>query len=129
MLKSGIINPGLLDLLARIRHTNTLVICDWAFPFWPELETVDISLTRGIPGVLDVFNLIRPNFEIGEVWQAEEFLEHHEQARLDDYAAAFEGLKVTQEPHVEFKKRVPQAIGVIRTGDDTMYGNIILESA
>lgn len=129
MLKSGIINPSLLDLLARIRHTNTLVICDWAFPFWPELETVDISLTRGIPKVLDVFNLIRPNFEIGEVWQAKEFLEHNEQPTLDEFAAAFEGLKVTHEPHAEFKRRVPQAIGVIRTGDATMYGNLILESA
>jgi D-ribose pyranase len=129
MIKSGIINPGLLDLLARIRHANTLVICDWAFPFWPELETVDISLTRGIPKVLDVFNLIRPNFEIGEVWQAEEFLTHNDQTSIDAYAAAFEGLKVTPEPHLEFKRRVPQAIGLIRTGDATMYGNIILESA
>ena len=30
---------------------------------------------------------------------------------------------------VEFKKRVPQAIGLIRTGDTTPYANIILESA
>jgi len=29
---------------ARLRHTNTLVIADQGFPFWPEIETVDISL-------------------------------------------------------------------------------------
>jgi D-ribose pyranase len=49
MLQTAILNPALLDLLARIRHTNVLVIADWAFPYWPEIETVDLSLTRGIP--------------------------------------------------------------------------------
>jgi D-ribose pyranase len=33
------------------------------------------------------------------------------------------------ELHGEFKKRVPNAIGLIRTGDTTQYANIILESA
>ena len=58
MLQTAILNPALLDLLARIRHTNMLVIADWAFPYWPEIETVDLSLTRGIPTVLDVLDLL-----------------------------------------------------------------------
>ena len=33
------------------------------------------------------------------------------------------------EPHVEFKRRVPQAIGLIRTGDTVQYANLIIESA
>ena len=32
------------------------------------------------------------------------------------------------EPHVIFKRRVPQAIGLIRTGDTISYANLILES-
>jgi len=39
------------------------------------------------------------------------------------------GVDIRFEPHAEFKKRVPRAIGVIRTGDTTQYGNIVLESA
>ena len=35
MLKTGILNPAVLSLLARVRHTNTLVIADRGFPFWP----------------------------------------------------------------------------------------------
>ena len=58
MLQTGLLNPHVLDLIARIRHTNTLVISDWAFPYWPEIETVDISLTHGIPTVLDVLDLL-----------------------------------------------------------------------
>jgi D-ribose pyranase len=36
---------------------------------------------------------------------------------------------LTHEPHVQFKKRVPAAIGLIRTGDTVQYANLILESA
>jgi D-ribose pyranose/furanose isomerase RbsD len=37
--------------------------------------------------------------------------------------------RVDSEPHVEFKRRVPLAIGLIRTGDATQYANMIIESA
>ena len=73
MLKSGILNPHILALLARVRHTNTLVIADRGFPFWPQIETVDISLVDGVPRVLDVLNAIRANYVIGHAWMAEEF--------------------------------------------------------
>lgn len=129
MLQTGIINPHVLSLLARVRHTNTLVIADWAFPHWTGIEVVDISLTPGIPMVLDVLELLKPNFKIGEIWQAEEFLKTNPTRTIKKFDAAFGGIKVTREPHIDFKKRVPQAIGLIRTGDPTAYGNIILESA
>lgn len=131
MLQEGILNPHVLDLVARIRHTNTLVICDWAFPYWKEIETVDISLTRGIPTVLDVLKLLEPNFKIGHICQAEEFLSTNAQETIDTFDkafAAFPEATVLREPHIQFKSRVPSAIGLIRTGDPTAYGNIIVES-
>jgi D-ribose pyranase len=129
MLQSGILNPGVLDLLARIRHTNTLVISDWAFPYWPEIETVDISLTHGIPTVLDVLDLLTPVFKIGRIWQAEEFVATNSEETVARFAKSFGRIPLTREAHLDFKKRVPLAIGLIRTGDATPYGNIILESA
>ena len=128
MLQTGILNPHVLDLVARIRHTNTLVIADWAFPFWPQIETVDISLTRGIPTVLDVLDLLTPVFKIGRIWQADEFLSHNPRETLARFEKSFGDIPITREPHVDFKKRVPHAIGLIRTGDTTAYGNIIVES-
>jgi D-ribose pyranase len=128
MLQTGILNPHVLSLVARIRHTNTLVIADWAFPYWPEIETVDISLTLGIPTVLDVLDVLAPNFKIGRIWQAEEFLAANPQGKIDAFAKSFGKIRLTREPHIDFKKRVPGAIGLIRTGDTTAYGNLILES-
>jgi D-ribose pyranase len=129
MLKTGILNPQLLSLLARVRHTNTVVISDRGFPFWPQIETVDISLCDNIPSVLDVLRALRPNFNIGKAWMAQEFLRVNDKKVQAAFAEAFKGIEVTHEPHVEFKKRVPHAIGLIRTGDTIPYANMILESA
>lgn len=128
MLKAGILNPQLLSLLARVRHTNTLVIADRGFPFWPTIETVDISLVDGVPTVLQVLAAVRQNYVIAQVHMAEEFLRANSPATRKAFDRAFEGVTVTHEPHVEFKKRVPHAIGLIRTGDTVQYANMILTS-
>ena len=129
MLKTGILNPQLLSLLARVRHTNILVISDRGFPFWPQIETVDLSLVDNVPTVLQVLAAIRPNFVIGKAWMAQEFLNVNTKATRTRFVTALKGAEVLFEPHVEFKKRVQHAIGLIRTGDTTQYGNLILESA
>ena len=129
MLKSGIFNPHVLSLLARVRHTNALVIADGRFPFWPMIETVDISLVEGVPTVLQVLNALRPNFVIGEAYMAKEFFTANPPATHRAFAAAFKGVNLVHEPHIEFKKRVPGAIGLIRTGDAVPYANMILVSA
>jgi D-ribose pyranase len=129
MLKSGILNPQINSLLSRVRHTNTLVIADRGFPFWPSIETVDISLVDDVPTVLDVLRAIRANFVVGKAWMAAEFLQHNTRETCDAFALAFSGIPLVHEPHIDFKKRVPQAIGLIRTGDTAQYANVILESA
>ena len=129
MLKTGILNPQINSLLSRVRHTNTLVIADRGFPFWPMIETVDLALVDDVPTVLRVLEAIRPNFQIGKAWMAQEFLRGNSAKTRAAFAAALRGIELKHEPHIEFKKRVPQAIGLIRTGDTTQYANIVLESA
>lgn len=119
----------MLALLARVRHTNTLVIADGRFPFWPQIETVDISLVADVPTVLQVLNAVRANFIVGNVWMAKEFLGANNQKTQAQFVAALKGASLKFEPHVQFKKRVPNAIGLIRTGDSIPYANMILESA
>ena len=105
MLRSGILNPGINSLLSRVRHTNTLVIADRGFPFWPGMETVDLTLVDDIPRVVDVLRAIRANFVIGRVFMAEEF----------KAATA----QVAQRSLLE----------LFRTGGTTQYARVILESA
>ncbi len=129
MLRTGILNPAINSLLCRVRHTNTLVIADRGFPFWPRIDTIDISLIDDIPKVLDVVRAIRANFVAGRVFMAEEFMAANSKDVRLEFEQALSGVPLIFEPHAQFKKRVPKAIGLIRTGDTVQYANMILESA
>jgi D-ribose pyranase len=132
MLTHGILNPDILSLIARVRHTNTLVIADWAFPYWPEVETVDISLTHGVPTILQVLELLKPVYKIGRIVQASEFVAHNPPETVAAFHQSFAEIpnaRIERPAHIDFKKQVPHAIGLIRTGDATPYGNLIVESA
>jgi D-ribose pyranase len=129
MLKAGILNPNINSLLSRVRHTNTLAIADRGFPFWPGIETVDISLVDDIPRVLDVLRSIRANFTIGRAFMAEEFRAANQAGVRAEFEQALKDIMLVFEPHADLKRRVPRAIGLIRTGDTIQYANMILESA
>jgi D-ribose pyranase len=128
MLKSGILNPKINSLLSRVRHTNTLLIADRGFPYWKEVETVDISLVDDMPRVLDVLMAIRRNFCVARAFMSEEFNEVNSPETIMQFKRALDGIPLEFEPHIDLKKRVPQVIGIIRTGDTVQYANLVLES-
>ncbi len=129
MIIQGILNPQVNSLLSRVRHTNSLVIADRGFPFWPTIETIDLSLVDDIPTVLQVLGAIRQNFHIGQIHMAQEFLDQNQPEVRARFAQCTAGIPLIYEPHAEFKKRIPQAIGLIRTADTIQYANMILVSA
>lgn len=128
MLNTGILNPHILSLLARVRHTNALVIADRGFPFWPQVDTVDLSLVDDVPTVLQVLTAVRSNFNITQAYMAREFQKNNSVAVCRLFASRLGGIPTKFEPQVVFKQRVPQAIGLIRTGDTIQYANMILIS-
>jgi len=128
MIKAGILNPKILSLLARVRHTNALVIADRGFPYRPQIETVDISLVNDVPTVLQVLAAVRANCNFTQAYMAREFQKNNSAATRAAFAKRLAGIPVKFEPQVEFKERVPGAIGLIRTGDTIQYANLILIS-
>ncbi len=128
MIKSGILNPQLLALLARIRHTNALVIADRGFPFWPMIETVDLSVVDDLPTVVQLIQALRQNHQFTQAYMAREFQKNNYKSTQEKFARALRRIPVKFEPHVDLKKRVPHAIGLIRTGDTVQYANTILIS-
>jgi D-ribose pyranase len=128
MINTGILNPQILSLLARVRHTNALVIADRGFPFWPQIETVDLSLVDNVPTVLQVLAAVRSNFNVAQACMAREFQKNNTVTVRKQFTNGLQGIPTKFEPHIEFKKRVPHAIGLIRTGDTIQYANLILIS-
>ena len=78
--------------------------------------------------MLQLIAAVRANHNFTQAYQAREFLKNNTPAVRQKFAAALKGVPVKFEPHVEFKKRVPHAIGLIRTGDTVQYANTILIS-
>ncbi len=111
MLKTGILNPQTSALLSRVRHTNTLVIADRGFPFWPMIETVDLSLVDDVPTVLAALDALRANFQVGQAWMAQEFLKENGVNTRAAFAEAIRGIELKHERHVELKSafRMPSA--------------------
>src|SRR5215469_9269980 len=96
-----ILNPHLLSLLGRVRHTNCLVIADRGFPFWPQIETLDLSLMNDIPTVLQVLAGVRSVFQPVQAFMAREFLEHNSPTTRRLFAKGLRGIPTTHELHVE----------------------------
>ena len=128
MINTGILNPQILSLLARVRHTNALVIADRGFPFWPMIETVDISVVDDLPTVVQLILALRQNHNFTQAYMAKEFKKNNFKSTQEKFTRALRRIQTTFEPHVELKKRVPHAIGLIRTGDTVQYANTILIS-
>jgi D-ribose pyranase len=93
MINSGILNPQILSLLARMRHTNALVIADRGFPFWPQIETVDISPVDDVPPVLQVLAAVRANHNFTQAYMAREFQKNNTTAVCGKFAKGLQGFR------------------------------------
>ena len=82
-------------LLACVRHTNAPVTGDRGFPFWAQIETINILLMDDVPVVLPVPAGMRPNcdprFQINLVFNQQQFqLEAKVGTGLKSYTVALE---------------------------------------
>ena len=105
-----------------------VVIADRGFPFWPQIETVDISVVDDLPTVLQLIAAVRANHNFTLAYMAREFQKNNSAAIRASFEKSLAGVPTKFEPHANFKKHVPTAIGLIRTGDTTQYANLILIS-
>lgn len=129
MIINGILNPAINELLCRVRHTNTLIISDRGFPTFPGVHVIDISLIADIPRVTDVLHAVRANFRSEVATMAEEFVGAHPADVEARYHQALEGMIIKRIPHITLKEEALKTVGIIRTGDTTRFGNVMLESA
>jgi D-ribose pyranase len=96
---------------------------------FPPIPGHEAAATIVDGSLLEVLAAIRGQGPCGTAFMAEEFKSASESGTQQQFLTGLEGVPVTFEPHLSFKKRVPTAIGLIRTGDTTPYANMILESA
>lgn len=108
-------------------HTDTLVVADAGLPIPPEVERVDLALTRGVPGFVQTVAALAQELTVEEVIMAEEARTASPHV-VQAVAGLFEGIPVRFVPHVEFKAMTRSARAAVRTGEFTPYANVILRS-
>ena len=125
MKKDRIKNPMILKEIAALGHTEYLCIADCGLPIPSGVTVVDISLTAGIPGFMDVLEAVNTELVTESYILAEEIhcsnpqIESKIKLLLDD-------LPSRSVPHQELKQLVGTCKCVIRTGETSPYANIIL---
>lgn len=128
MKEIGLINADIAAVIAGLGHMDELIVCDAGFPIPLGVRTVDVSLAVDRPTVLEVLGVLLHDFSVEAIVVAEETRRHSPtryQAYLDLVGA---GVEVTLLPHTAFKERSKRVKAVIRTGDFTVYANILLVS-
>ena len=125
MKKSGILNPELCAVIAGIGHTEFLVIADPGLPIPKGVPVIDLSLVRDIPKFMDVLEAVKEELVIESFFIATE-IKTQSKNLYQQIRQSLPGLPESELCHEEFKRKLAQAIAVIRTGEPTSYANIAL---
>ncbi|MEI5990043.1 hypothetical protein A5881_001536 [Enterococcus termitis] len=126
MKKRGILNSEIAKVVDDLRHTDRIIIGDCGLPVPEQVKQIDISLKQGSPSFYSVLEVILSEVAVEKAILATEIKENngelHEQ--LMELLPEVEYVS-----HDEFKQLSKEVKAVIRTGEDTPYANIILQSA
>ena len=125
MKKSGILNADLNAHISRLAHTDLFVVADSGFPVMPGIPIVDLRLVYGVPTFDQVFEAVLNEVEVEGGWLASEMAEGN-RANYDLVTGTLHGLTLIT--HDGLKTLAHGARFVIRTGEDTPYSNVLLQS-
>lgn len=127
MKKTGLLNHRLSEVIARIGHTQRLIVADAGLPIPPNVERIDLAIVPGKPGVVEVLEAIALEMQVEAIVVADELM-----AQDDTLASTaksiFPGAGISAVPHLEFKRMSESAVAVVRTGECTPYFNVMLIS-
>ncbi|MFD1065640.1 D-ribose pyranase [Oceanobacillus locisalsi] len=127
MKKTGILNREIASVLARLGHTDTVIIADCGLPIPEETPCIDLSITLGTPGFVTVLKEIAADMAIEEITFAKEIKTVNSTLHVHltkDYSE----IPINYLSHEELKGKVKDAKAVIRTGEATPYANAILQA-
>lgn len=123
MKRGGILNAQLSGALARLGHTDTVVVCDAGLPIPPGPEVVDLAFRLSVPSFETILSGLLEELVIEGATAAEE-VESDNPACYELLVSRFPQIELV--PHEELKRRVGEARLVVRTGEATPYSNVLL---
>lgn len=126
MKKTDLLNSEISEVVARLGHTDLLVIADSGLPIPDNVKRIDIALTKGIPSFKDTLNTVLTELGVEKAYIAKEMIDKNNDLYL--YLLELFGEKLIIISHEDLKAMSKNAKAIIRTGEYEPYANIILES-
>ncbi len=123
MKRTGIVHAQLAARLAGLRHTETFVVSDAGLPVPLGMPVVDLGYRYGQPGFRDVTATVLAEVVVEHSWASRDVV-----AANPDVWAFLQGtLDAPPEliDHEDFKARCARARFLIRTGEDTVFANLL----
>lgn len=128
MLKGGILNPQIANILAEMGHKDTIVVSDAGLPMPQGVERIDLAWKPNEPRYLDVLKEVLKSIVVEKIILAEELKTVSPDMHKEIIELFPNNMDIEYVPHIAFKEKTKEARGIIRTGEFTPYPSIILVS-
>jgi D-ribose pyranase len=123
MKKGGILNPAICSLLAELGHTDELLVVDAAYPLPTDGHVIDLTLTPGIPRLLDVVRAVAEELVIEAITVPSEIKDYSPRL-FQEIVKVVGEIEVDEVPFLEFKEQSLDVKGIIRTAEFSPYANV-----
>jgi D-ribose pyranase len=127
MKKTGILNHELSEVIARMGHTDLLVIADAGLPIPAGVQRIDLALVAGVPRFMYVLYAVLGELQVERAIVASEMRDTSPRLH-SELLDALGQLPLEEITHEEFKRLTHRAVAIVRTGEFTPYANIALVS-
>jgi D-ribose pyranase len=128
MKETGAINRGIDAAISKQGHGDLLMVTDAGFAIPLGVEVIDLSLDENKPMVLEVLEMLKKYFSVEKMILANE-TKNISPTLYSNISKAFgDGIPVETIQHSALKEMSKTVKAIIRTGDFTAYGNVILVS-
>ncbi len=127
MKKTGILNAELARVIASMGHTDRLVIADSGLPIPPSVPRIDLALVAGVPSFAQALQTVLGELQVESATVADE-MRQRSPALYQATRQVLGAIPLQHVSHEQFKAMLPQVRAVVRTGEQTPYANIILQS-
>lgn len=127
MKKNGVLNKEISEVVASMGHTDSLMICDAGLPIPQSVKRIDLALKQGVPGFIEVAEVIASELKIEKIVVAEE-MKTASPKTLEAIKKTFPGIEIGFVKHEKLKDLSANTRAIIRTGEFTPYANVIVYS-
>jgi D-ribose pyranase len=128
MKEIGIINRGIAKIISEQGHHDRLMVVDAGFAIPTEIEVVDVSLGVNMPMVSDVLHELKNFFSVEKIILAKQTQDSNPTFFKEVMKVWSENMETELVDHTDLKEMAKKVKAVIRTGDFTAFGNVLLVS-